>query len=898
MATVKGQLTLEFIDSRTGLGSRPSVTYTNQITEYFYADIVDNYRGCINTGNLLSYGNRLGVSNNSTPTVARQYTTIGNIKGSGAVLCQTKNHPEADHSPWTYRSGENPPYCEIFNVLNYPGSGTRTFQTVFLARDASTNDGTPVYAYVVAPEPIVQDTYEYINLYYKIINSSEDNLEALAPSLDNDIIHTLFSYCNSASHGPSTFTNLEFVGLPVPQQTYSYLRRSGVGALYYDSYATSTASRVDGYFTHYLSVNIPPRHPYGYDYLGRIINSVGVGNYDAKAAYYQIEPFEIPALANGCQGYYPHNAVADTPFVDVSASPKPASGTGTLNLGGTWTGTLSDYYRIVVTESGAVGVSKYKLQRKRHTGFIGNTYASGRLRVPYINHSITTFTGFHGHNNSNFMRVSDDKVASWDSNGVCVIDLSNGDYKVYESSTGLIVTDIAQVTCDATITGINSGAPATKIWVACRDTGLWQINLSTDICTNLVSDPCFAVDIGYLEKVFAVFGGSSPRLANSDNYAVPLDFTISAVTSDWTAVKFIKCDPNSSAFQMLVKYGNGSASAWWNNTTPNGNSGPSIVVANQNSYDCSDTDSTWFGVVAGGFYSTNAHYVVKLNPGTTTASTISTTQGTACAPNPCIIGDKLLVQYGTSQGSGSPGQAYSLHNTSNGSLINRFDFIGVNWTSSQLTPSNNYLIYMGRTLTLYGSINENYADLVSTFNVASYAFENYGWDGSTWVLDNVEDKTTHLTQEPLLDGITVAFGEGTTGTSFFATDYYDIFYNKGMLKSNTKTFTYNQYVSYRERVTETITADLELRVPETAPYTVKVPTAPGGLDPDPNFLLVYNILGSLFEFKLGGVVAVMNFAGQAPSAGQVTIASNGTLTFNAADAGKLITSLKYEYMRG
>lgn len=900
MTIVKGQVRMEFVDVRSGLQTREPLTFYNQITEHFYADLVSltpatNPLAAIKSGSLLARDNRIGVSNNSTPAIAGQYTVIGNIKGSSVTLCQTKNHPNVDNFPWTNRPTESPPYTEIFNVLPYPETTTRTFQTVFLARSASIADSIAVYAYVVAPEPIVQGNYEIINLYYKIINASEDRLDLVTPSLDRDILNSLFAESNSTGVGSTTFSNPELVSFPVPAQDYKYLRTTGVittGGT--DIYK---ATRLANHFTHLINLTIPPRDPsLYYDFVGRIINSVGVGVNTTTNSYYQIQKFEIPALSSRYQGYFPHNASATTPFVDVSVTPKPASGRGLLNFGGLWTGTLPDYYQITITQTGSVGQARYKLQRKRHTGFVGNTYTSGKLRIPYINHFISTFQRFHGFNNSNFIRVSDDKVASWDADGLCIIDLRDGEYVIYDAGTGLNVTDITQITTDATITDINAGTNATKIWVGCRNTGLWEINLVNDTITQLVTDPCYAVDLGYQQKVFAVFGGVAPRLSNSDDFTTALTLNATPITSDWAGVRFIKCDPNSSVFEMLIKYGSGNTSLWWSTSSTAGITGPTIIASNQNSFDCSDTDSTWFGLTTGSLSGFSVHSVVKLTPSATSATTITTTQGTACAPNPCIIGNKLLVQYGTIT-TGNVGQAYSLHNTSNGALINRFDYIGSTWRSSLLTSNNNYLIYMGRTLTLYGSISENYADLVSAFNVSTYAFESYGWNGSSWVLGETGDKVTHSDEQPLLDGITISFVDAESGTSFVGTDYYDVYYCDGLLKSNTRTFNYDQYICYRERVSAAITADQNLTVPAAAPYTVKLPVATGGISPDLRFLVAYNLVGSLFEFKLNDVSATVNLSGQIPSAGQVTVSSDGTMTFNAADAGKLITSLRYSYLR-
>ena len=902
MAKFNGQITLEFIDCRTGGRSREPEVICNQITEQFYSGLT-GINGGLKDNNLLSYNNWIGVSSNSSPAIAGVYTTIGDIKGSGVTMAQSKNHPLTDSSSWTNRPEQDPPYAELFYILQYPGAGqTRSFQTVFLAQSSSASDSTPVYAYVVLPTPVVQQSYEFINIYYKIINAIQlESATSLSPTVDTDIVNGLLSLCNSTSQGGSQFVASEFIAFPRPTQDCLYLRRSG--SAYVDKPSQGAQYiPLPTYFAQKVSVVIPVQQSQNISttndsgFVGAIINSVGIGYCYPKDSYYWIIPFELDGLDSEYQGYFPHGANATTPFIDISSTPQSAAGTGTIAIAGTWGGSLPEHYQIRITGTGAVGVSTYKIRRKRATGFLGNTYVSGRLIIPYVNHKIATFDGFYGFDNTKFLRITKDKVASWDSDGICLIDLSNGNYTILDAdSIGLGASEIAQIACDGKVTGINGATDSTKIWVACRASGLWEIDLELEVCDQLSTDPCYAVDVGYQGKVFAVFGGVNARLSNSDNFATPLSFSVSAITTAWSQVKLIKCDPNSAIFNTLLHYGSSGATVWWNTATPSGATGPVLAIANQNSIEVSDTDSSWFGVVAGGFQSSQAHYLVKLTFGATTKPTISSPIGTACAPNPCILGDKLLVQYSTNT-SNPTGQAYSLHDTSDGSLIDRFDFFGGGWGSALLTPSNNYLIYMGEAIALYGSISENYAAIVSPFNNQGYAFEEYGWSGSQWVLGASGSRTTHATAQAMPGGMTITFANGTSGTSFVATDYMDVFFNKGLLKSNTKSFPFTHFVNFRKTVEATI-AGSSLLVPLSSPYTVKLPKATGGSNPDPDFLKTYLVHASFFSFNLdGNPVSKINIGGQAPAVGEVTVAADGTLSFNAADSGRVITSSKYTYI--
>ena len=62
--------------------------------------------------------------------------------------------------------------------------------------------------------------------------------------------------------------------------------------------------------------------------------------------------------------------------------------------------------------------------------------------------------------------------------------------------------------------------------------------------------------------------------------------------------------------------------------------------------------------------------------------------------------------------------------------------------------------------------------------------DTYGWDGSAWVLDHAGSKPTHSTAQTLLDGVSIAFTDGTTGTSFVSGNHYKFGLCRGLLKDN------------------------------------------------------------------------------------------------------------------
>lgn len=60
----------------------------------------------------------------------------------------------------------------------------------------------------------------------------------------------------------------------------------------------------------------------------------------------------------------------------------------------------------------------------------------------------------------------------------------------------------------------------------------------------------------------------------------------------------------------------------------------------------------------------------------------------------------------------------------------------------------------------------------------------YGWDGSNWVEGHAAAKPTHTSEELLLDGVTVKFTDGASGTSFVTPNYYKFGLVEGLLKDN------------------------------------------------------------------------------------------------------------------
>lgn len=110
--------------------------------------------------------------------------------------------------------------------------------------------------------------------------------------------------------------------------------------------------------------------------------------------------------------------------------------------------------------------------------------------------------------------------------------------------------------------------------------------------------------------------------------------------------------------------------------------------------------------------------------------------------------------------------------------------------------------YYGNALRVAPLIIDPTVTNYSTYESACW--ESYGWDGSNWVLGNSNSKTCHASADALLDGLTISFTDGVSGTSFISTDFFTFVVGNGLMKDNFTTYTYS--IPYYNEATETITS--------------------------------------------------------------------------------------------
>ncbi len=109
---------------------------------------------------------------------------------------------------------------------------------------------------------------------------------------------------------------------------------------------------------------------------------------------------------------------------------------------------------------------------------------------------------------------------------------------------------------------------------------------------------------------------------------------------------------------------------------------------------------------------------------------------------------------------------------------------------------NSNLIFSYESLTTFSSYGVTpllVSPTHSKYSTYKNAFwKKYGWNGSSWVLNHVGDKTTHTGFQDLpgLDGLRAYFVNGTSGPHFVANEWLIGSIGKGLLRDNGTTYTY------------------------------------------------------------------------------------------------------------
>lgn len=796
-------------------------------------------------------GRRISIATDtSTPTAT--VSTVSGVIGT----CAT---PVGVTSP-IYVENVDPPYGTITGQIQ-PTGVSRTFNSVALtglgAADTQAIASTQAYARLLLDIPCTQGTNDFVNITYSIqfLDNVGDGI------IDKDINRydlgrALFGL------GQYRMTNL-YYSLCSPNYDAVELPPGSIASAGW----SATGASNDNFKWNYLLSKGKS------DDLGVIYNAMPQGLSNNGLQSYAMGKYEF---ANSpIQTGFKHSSASLIPFFD---SVNIANSQGSVVLGGAWTGGFPEHYRIDFTASGAVGVATYRFSSFKHVGFNGNSYSAyGRDNdCLYTAPGLQVFPGTHGWRDEDFdkHRLSNTEIVQYDSTGVTTIDLITGVNKTWDSTTtpSLPCTSIRQVAIDTT---------NRLIYVACRDTGLWVIDITANTAVNELNNPCYGVDVGRSNIAVAIISGGVYR--SDDGFTTPKTFTFTDITSDWSRVKFLKADPEhvNDRIAIVADNGSGTNRVVWHQFSDNTStlglqdiSIPSFCAG----LDVSDIDSVWVyydrTTVIGSF----DNLYRRLTFGSASAGATYGAFYKTLAHSVFGNGRYSKVSFFTNN-------LFS-YNSSNQTLqlsIGSYN----NYQCGDLAIFNNlrnlYALHMDSGITLIHGVNSASRSTLRQIFMGDNAklVTSYGWNGSAWVAGNTNSKTTHLTTDALINGLTIRFVDGATAPHFISGEFQTQGVNWGLLKDNATDLTwrsawYSKTIHNEEITATVITSPLVLPAASDI-YFRK-------LDTDP--------IAIPHRFYIDGVLATKVWVdGTAPAPTEVSMLANGNgvLTFNAADVGKTLT---------
>lgn len=761
-----------------------------------------------------------------------------------------------------YITEVEPVFGQIANVID--GIATdRIFRSVFLGSSslASTpNYGGGIvfnpYTYILLSEPQTQQANEQLLIYYQIklpitgFNIPSFGIQRLGQAMFSDAstIKYDFLYLHTSGVGALELTegDNEYV-LSKTTELANYLRvdagNSFMGGLNTpDGTATHSVSYVSSHYKYKSTIYYNRENLYT---LGLIINSLyrwldlsnGYRVYSHNGNRfdkYEKEPFQVGFMSID----------SNAPFIRATTV---GTGTGTISVSGTWTKKLPELYRICFTNSGTSGTANYYFQIKKHTGFYQFSLTSRPLPIPWKHLYTRPHPNHHGwqSTNSNILLYSETQIIQYDATGITLLDLWNGGYKTWDSANEMNATNICQVCIKGT-----------SLYVACRDTGIWVLEIEGTGIGNPVTTPCYGIDLAQGNEIWAVLNG---RLSSEVS-----GFTTAAVISitNWSRVRFLKCDRSHSDGRFLICISDNDSDTtrsiiWWNRTstiTTTGISGfTTLGLPNSVGQDSLFSTDGW--VIS------NGSTLRLTNFGSNTSSSL-TGVAVGQVSRPCIsfCDNQVIARDG-------------LYNSS-GTLQYGFTSNILGWVNQ--TDVHHFfhleggICYVGR--------NSQTGILIQVQEGTS-GWKTYGWNGSSWVIQSSPSaKTTNSVSSALINGVSIGFTSASVNPalSFINGEYYYFSVNWGLLKTNSREFssTWNFYTKQLVKV-----PGYSVTISSTS-ITLPVST-------NPLFITLEVDSPDMHSFKIDGVPVSRVYTDSTPPAlGEIRITGTGNIYFNAGDVGK------------
>lgn len=754
--------------------------------------------------------------------------------------------PVGATSPQIFSATETTPlYVQWTNRFNAPTAGTsRTINTVGLTSATIAQHSTvECSAYVKLTAPCIQTDTQLLDVTYRMQFTRDANIcEGINTDprvLYNQVYYMTMTTTTTSYSFPSAILHSPMRAAYTPESgKYGYMYGHDVSSPALGLF-TGTGTTVTNNYDYIDSSAYPLFKRY---IVGTADTSGGVGRiygseyYRTATSMHQSWKNIIAPTGSNIQPIHSHaSSTFSLPTAHPFLDSLPSTGTGSVIGGGTWT--RPDYpeeYLIKMTTAGGSGVASYQFWKRNHFGFAGTTYGNRTGVFPWltaVNYGETPSSpiphppgmGTHGVLNHRFaewssqsgsgsiiVAVNFTEVAKADATGVTIINLSTGEYTNFDATTAptLPVTGLQQISVNKT-TG--------DIWVACAQTGLWKISADRLTVTHITvaghgvpSDQSYGVDVGRLDSIWAVFNGGIASSFDDGatwttyNPSTPTAFSFTGITDgNWNTVRYLKVDPSHPDDQLALIRNyytsvlQSTAVVWWSRGNP---TTTAIVTTNEvmnsarlspHTLDVSDEDNFWVATLCG---HTSQFQLRRLAYGTTSA--------TAFGPGSYIGGIAF------EKGPGGETCCIIIAGAGASTTAALYNKIGTAVIPSVLVDSGedyfgyyylNHLLYLGKGI--FTAVNHRSSHFGQTIAVIpdtrdsltgpfSYLiWEKYGWNGSGWERDHPGSKITHTVQEELLNGVTISFTDGVTGTSFIANDYYTFGVCDGILKDNSIAYT-------------------------------------------------------------------------------------------------------------
>ena len=843
---MKGIIRIVITDSTTGL-VKTNITKENLITDLFLKRVLG-----ANPTPIIGGFPETTISISESTDNPQFLTTQITVNASGYV-------PNSVTSP-TFNNSVTPPFIQFQNRIDFVGF-ERTFNTVGLTFSSSANVHDPAVdvdtiAYTKLDTPCIQSEFDIVDIFYRI--QFENNGE-------NFINKALYEYAaRLVELGTFYIDEVKTYFGNEPPLSYDSLwaNESNINTVIYsNTNAGAGWTTVDIIDSHY---KVKYSKDFGLDdEVGRIFNGLqhGVSNKINFQSYSYLTG-KIVNNTSPFQNLFGHSSSGNKPFFDSLNLP---SGTGLVLVSGTPTNKLPLIYKYTIVANGNTGVSKYKFSVRNHLGFVGNTYTDRTIQCIYRHPTLPAAPLMHGYRyeDNDVLRWSSTQIVQYDQTGVTLLDIFDGAYTNWEIATtpSLPVTQARQVSVDPT---------NQKIYVGCRSTGLWVIDVTANTVTQQLNSPCYGVDVGRNNVAYAIVAGG---LYSSDNWSTPLSLSL----SNWADVYFLKADPENADDRLGIII-NGTSERqvlWWDkvNGSQDGYEGNNYIFPYPASFDVSDMNGYWVTV------------------------------------------SNLLLEYGTTNTT-YPGDNIPI-STMFHSVYGDVDLGKVSFYENNLIAQNNLINLSNQTsITTYstilggdifepitfvthldGGIVLSPTKMRQLFDDNVFPWKNYGWNGSNWTTDDttwvdggVGGKLTHSTDQTLINGLQLRF-QDVGNPNWISGDNYTQSINYGLLKDNATTL--NIKFAWYSAPT-VFSAAASGTIPASPPYILELPAAN-----DLTFIRIETDSPELHIFEIAGSpVATVYVSGEAPGVNEVSIdGTTGILTFNSADAGKSFEAVKYAYVK-